>query len=562
MIFKRAWFALSLLILTPQMVLANSDTESADIWAKLSTWWADFAPSFLSGAQKFGAAALVLFIGWFISKYILAKITYAALKKTNLGPKIGDVLGLNLLVTGKEGAAPGDGIERFFAAVVFWAGLLSSVVAALSYAGLGQAAAPIQNFLNTITGALPSLGKAVLILAAGVLAGTVLRKLCLLTLGKLDDKLPKADGLPEGEESKPVSKTIGTVVFWFAMLVGLAGAFDALQIKSISTPLENLLNTVLTQLPLVVFAAVILFAGYIFSHMLKTATSSLLAAMGLNAIVDRIGLGNFFTKKKATDVVGLVVQIFVMLQAFILAFGKLNLNELSQPLKDMSNQLISMLPSLFVAVVMVTVGVVVGRLLRSAIIALLDGLQINETLAKFGISFGSNEAKGSSAIAASVRTPTQFLGMLAQFGVVLIALVQALQKLSLDAWANLVNHVLAFAVTKGVVAMLILTVGFAIANFVRDQLQARFQDDKSRAWLGEAARVGILVFIVTMALQQLQVAHSFVLVTFGLLLGGLVLAAAIAFGLGARETASEIIRKQYEKTNQPSAKSPVSGDDA
>ena len=217
-----------------------------------------------------------------------------------MGTKIGQVLGLHLLLgdKGESGATESDAIERFFAAVVFWAGLLSSVVAALSFAGLGQAAEPVQNFLNKITGALPSIGKAALILAAGVLAGTVLRKLCMVTLGKLDDKLPRPVGLDADEDSRPVSQTIGTVAFWFAMLVGLAGAFEALQFKAIYEPLQNILNKCLTVLPLLVVAVIIMFIGYVLSHMAKTGTASLLAAVGLDRIVNRVGLGQLLREEE------------------------------------------------------------------------------------------------------------------------------------------------------------------------------------------------------------------------------------------------------------------------
>ncbi|MBV70946.1 MAG: hypothetical protein CMH52_06300 [Myxococcales bacterium] len=552
MSLRRAWASVMLFIMAGPAVAFAQSKDGSDSWDFAAIWEQFLASSFYEGSKKFGAAALVLFIGWFISKFILAKITYVALKKTKMGEKVGKVLGLHLLLGDKtsDGGKENDSIERFFAAIVFWAGLLSSVVAALSFAGLGQAAQPVQNFLTKITGALPSIGKAALILAAGVLAGTVLRKLCLVALGKLDDKLPKPVGMDADEESRPVSQTIGAVAFWFAMLVGLAGAFEALQFKAIYVPLQNILNKCLTVLPLLVVAVIILFVGYVLSHMAKTGTASLLSAIGLDRIVTRIGLGNFFTKKTASEFIGLVVQVFILLQAFILALGKLNLTELSSPLKNMVAQFWQILPSLFVAVIIVTVGVLVGRLLRATVVGLLDGLQINETLAKFGISMGGHSAGDSTEAAASVRTPTQLIGFFVQIAVVLVASVQALQKLALTVWADLINHVLAFAVTKGIVALLIVTAGLAGANFVRDQLQARFQGDKTRAWLGEATRVAILVFTVTMALQQLQVAHSFVLLTFGLLLGGLVLAAAIAFGLGSRDVASDIIKNQYDRANK------------
>ena len=49
-----------------------------------------------------------------------------------------------------------------------------------------------------------------------------------------------------------------------------------------------------------------------------------------------------------------------------------------------------------------------------------------------------------------------------------------------------------------------------------------------------------------MAVHQLGVAEDFVLISFGLLFGGLCLAMALAFGLGARELAGEIVRKRWQ----------------
>ena len=157
------------------------------------------------------------------------------------------------------------------------------------------------------------------------------------------------------------------------MLVGLAGAFEALQFKAIYEPLQNILNKCLTVLPLLVVAIIIMFIGYELSHISKTGTARLLAAVCLERIVSRVGLGNFFAKKKASEFIGLVVQVFILLQAAILALGKLSLTELSNPLKNMMEQFWTLLPSLFVAVIIVTAGVLFGRLLRSTVVGLLDG---------------------------------------------------------------------------------------------------------------------------------------------------------------------------------------------
>lgn len=65
--------------------------------------------------------------------------------------------------------------------------------------------------------------------------------------------------------------------------------------------------------------------------------------------------------------------------------------------------------------------------------------------------------------------------------------------------------------------------------------------------MADFARYAVLVFAFTMAVRQLDVAEDFVLLTFGLLFGALCLGGALAFGLGGREVAGDIVRRRYEK---------------
>ena len=115
---------------------------------------------------------------------------------------------------------------------------------------------------------------------------------------------------------------------------------------------------------------------------------------------------------------------------------------------------------------------------------------INETLAKFGVALGGQAAEGSTEAAASVKTLTQFIGFSVQIAVVMVASVQALQKLGLTIWVDLVNHVLAFAVTKGVVALLIVTAGLQVQTLFATSYKLAFR--MIRAALGSAKPPGLV----------------------------------------------------------------------
>jgi hypothetical protein len=73
------------------------------------------------------------------------------------------------------------------------------------------------------------------------------------------------------------------------------------------------------------------------------------------------------------------------------------------------------------------------------------------------------------------------------------------------------------------------------------------RSDDLPAWIGEFVRYTVLVFAFTMAVHQLNVAENFVLISFSMLFGSLCLALALAFGLGARDVAGEIVKRRWLK---------------
>jgi uncharacterized protein HemX len=68
--------------------------------------------------------------------------------------------------------------------------------------------------------------------------------------------------------------------------------------------------------------------------------------------------------------------------------------------------------------------------------------------------------------------------------------------------------------------------------------------------IGSVAQYGIIVFAAFAALTQLGIAPELIAPTFLILLGGVTLAAAIAFGLGGQGVAQQIVEDGYEKSDE------------
>ena len=95
-------------------------------------------------------------------------------------------------------------------------------------------------------------------------------------------------------------------------------------------------------------------------------------------------------------------------------------------------------------------------------------------------------------------------------------------------------------------AVLIVVVGYIVTGFIGRAILI-FMVNRGYHFaklLVEAVRLLLIVLFVAMALEQLQVAPRIVVSAFSIIFGGIVLALAIAFGVGGIEAAKKVIEKE------------------
>jgi hypothetical protein len=341
------------------------------------------------------------------------------------------------------------------------------------------------------------------------------------------------------------------------MSLGIAGAFDALQIDAISAPLSNAINTLIGLLPVIGIAALIAVGGYILAKIVRTLVTRALEGLGFDNLIAKLKLSGLFGGTTPSKVVGWVAMAFIVIQTTIAALDRVGLETLSAPMTAMMAQFWLLLPAMLVSIVFIVIGVFVGRLLRSIVQRALEGVGFDRLMARIG--FGKIAERDDE-----LSKPSGLVGFIVQITIVLLALVQGLNNLGLEAWASYLDAFLRFAVTRVAVALVIVGVGFTIGNYVRDLIEARQRGEQpviegeapSPIWMAEFARYAVLVFAFTMAVHQLGVAEDFVLITFALLFGALCLAGALAFGLGSRDLAGEIVRERYKKAKLDASAAP------
>ena len=142
--------------------------------------------------------------------------------------------------------------------------------------------------------------------------------------------------------------------------------------------------------------------------------------------------------------------------------------------------------------------------------------------------------------------------------VFIIAITMAADALGIPQVSAILGQLIAF-IPSIIAAILILILAALLANFISGIVRGA----TGSGLLASVARYAIIVYAVFAALTQLGIAVQLTANTFLILLGGVALAAAIAFGLGGRDVASDILQRAYGRSGEviPSGGSSSGGGD-
>jgi hypothetical protein len=129
----------------------------------------------------------------------------------------------------------------------------------------------------------------------------------------------------------------------------------------------------------------------------------------------------------------------------------------------------------------------------------------------------------------------------------LFASIEALRLLGFASVAELVTSFTAFA-GQIVLGLIIFAIGLYLANLAANTIVAA--DTKQTTMLALVARISITVLAGAMALRQMGLADEIINLAFGLLLGAIAVAAALAFGLGGREIAARQLEEWVDSVKE------------
>ncbi len=452
------------------------------------------------------AAVGILIVGWLVA-VVLRAGTRRLLDMANLNERIASS-------TDSEVDA-----ESWGATGVFWIVMFLVLIAFFNVLDLEIVSEPLRALVTKVFEFGPSLfAGAALALVAWVLAN-VARSLTVKALSKttLDEKVSAA------AEMKPVSDSIGDVLYWLILLMFLPAILGTLKMEGLLVPVQGMVDKILGMLPNILAAAVIGLVGWFVARILRDLVQNLLQVVGFDKVGTRIGLTGNVSLSQLT---GLIVFIFVFIPALVAALNTLQIEAISAPAIQMLGAFMAAIPDIFAAAIILGIAFVIARFLAGLIARMLEGLGADQWPQKIGLA-----AARADGFQLSV-----FVGRVVSVFVMLFAGVEAANQVGFTQVSTIVATLVEFA-GQVLLGSVILIAGFWLAGLAHAAVIR--VSGESASVLAGMLRAAILGLVVAMGLRAMGIADDIVNLAFGLVLGSLAVAFALSFGLGGREAAGK-----------------------
>lgn len=365
----------------------------------------------------------------------------------------------------------------------------------------------------------------------------------------------RAPGMKKHNEGAAPRETtgyqLGQLGYWLVLLIGVVGALSTLGLTEIVTPLNGLLIEVMAFVPNLIGAVVIFVVGLVVATLARRVVEAALNVAHVDGWLERAGLAKLTGASGLARTFGTLVYVLIIIPVTIAALQQLGISAISEPAVAVLSTVLDALPRLIAAAIVLAIAYLIGRWVAGLIEQVLPSFGFDRSLQALGI--GGPSAADPKDMAEPPPpggiTPSKVVARLALVAIMLFSAVEAARLLAFAAVAVMLTEVLELAghVLFGGV---IITVGVLIGNFLANLIDRSTNGGDSFA--STIVRWATIALATAMGLQFMGIADEIVILAFGLVLGSAAVAAALAFGIGGRDTAGKLLEKwTHQSENRP-----------
>ena len=415
-------------------------------------------------------------------------------------------------------------VETIIAGGLFWLILLITAVGIFNVLNLNAVSNPFSLLVTNIVNYLPNLIGGVALTLIAWLIASLLRSVAdkALRASSLDSKLSETTGM------RPMSAYVGDVLFWLVILMFIPAVLAAFNLNGLLSPVQSMIDKLLTIVPNLFGAAVIGFVGWMLAKILRGLVINLLVAAGADKLTENLESP---TPVRLSSLAGTVVYILVFVPTLISALDTLKIEAVSRPATHMLDQFLSAVPDIIAAVVILLVTFYVARFIGSLVEKLLVAAGVD----------GLPKVLGLETVFNGVQ-PSTLAARLVIFFAMLFAVVEAANRLGFTQVRDVVTLFIEFG-AHILLGSVILVIGFWLSNVAQRVIEKA--DREHSVLLARIAQFAILGLVFAMGLRAMGIANEIVQIAFALVLGAIAVAVALSFGLGGREAAGKLLDRWF-----------------
>jgi hypothetical protein len=302
---------------------------------------------------------------------------------------------------------------------------------------------------------------------------------------------------------------------------------------------QDFFATIIAFLPTLLAVLILLLIAWLLAKGLRAGSRRLMQASGIDKRlgkgIDELDESQFPVARGVSTAIFWIVWIL-----FILAILQiLGVEGIFDSIVMIFEAIFAAIPRIVGAAVILGVAYLLGRLLVKLATKALSRIRFDELPVKLGLSKEPVEGVGSAS---------NIVGYTIMIFIMLFAIIMAADLLAFTAVNQLVASLAQF-LGQVVLGVVIIGVGIFVASFVVSILRAGGRSES----LASFVRVAVIVLSVVLGMRAMGFADDIIMLGFGLALGAAAIAAAIAFGLGGREVAGELLAR-WTKTGTEARK--------
>jgi hypothetical protein len=387
-------------------------------------------------------------------------------------------------------------------------------------------------------------GPKILIAILILVATWVVARAVKWMLQRAIDRIPALKRHMSGPPDETVGHQLGTIASLVIWLVGIMAALQFLGFAQVLAPVNELVTEIFAFLPHLIAAGLIFFVGLIVARIVKRLVETVLIASNIDGLLARVGIGSTegtvrtspdavppgaapaTTRSSLARAAGVLVFALIIIPVAIAALQALGISSISGPATDMLNQILTAIPRILAAALWLGIAFIAGRFLKTIIEAVLPPT-------------GFDDAIRSTGVLPPNAVPSRIVANIAMIAVILAASIEAARQLGGDEIAIFLAQVTALG-GKVIFGTLIIVVGMFLARIVSNLVGSGTGEG---GFAQTIVRYAIIALFTAIGLTFMGLADQIVVLAFGLILGSAAVATALAFGLGGRDAAADVLER-------------------